>query len=111
MGATAQPFLIHHHRHAQIFNRIGIGLGEAGQEIAHEHAEVFVQQPLRLSGNRIKNNRRFPRTGDAGKDRDFAFGDAQRDILQIIFARTTDFDIFLLHHSSLMVILLRKVTA
>ena len=34
---------------------------------------------------------------DAGEDRDLAFGSAQRDVLEIILARTADLNVFLGH--------------
>jgi hypothetical protein len=41
--------------------------------------------------------RGFAGTRDAGKDADLAFGDAQRDVFEIVLARTVNLDVFLRH--------------
>ena len=98
MGSAAEPFLVHDDRHAQVLDGIGVRLGVARQEGADEHAEVLVHLALRFGGDGIEDDGRFAGTGDAGEDSDLAFGDAQRDVLQVVLAGAADLDIFLGHH-------------
>ena len=96
MGAAAQPLLIHDDGHAQVLDGVRIGLGIARQEVADEQAEVFVQLSLRFGGDGVEHDGRFARTGYARKDRDLAFGNAQRDVLQIVLACAANLDVFLI---------------
>ena len=84
MGPAAEPLLVHYDRHARVLNGIGVRLGVARQEGSDEHAEILVHLTLRLGRDGVEDDRRFA----AGEDRDLAFGDAQRDVLEIILART-----------------------
>ena len=55
----------------------------------------------RFGGKGIKDDRRFAGPGHTGEDGDFAFRNAQRYILQVVFTSTSDFNIFLGHDYSL----------
>lgn len=87
MGTAAQSLLIDDDGHAQIFDGIRFGLGIARQEVADEQTVVFVEQSLSFVGDGMKHERRFLGTGNTGKYRDLAFGNAQRHVLQIVRAR------------------------
>ncbi len=56
VGAAAHPLLVDDDGHAQISDEVGVGAAEAGQEVAHEHAEVLVQQPLALGGDGVEDD-------------------------------------------------------
>ena len=97
---AAEPLLVHDDRHAQVLDGVRIGLGIARQEVADEQAEVLVQQSLGFGGDGVEYDGRFAGAGYAGKDRDLAFGDAQRNILQVVLARAANLDVFLGHEFS-----------
>src|SRR6516164_3307120 len=92
-------FLVDNNGHAQVFDGVGVWLGVAWQEVADERAKGFVQLAARFGGNGIENDGRFTRPGYTGKERDFALGNAQRDILQVVFTCAANRDIFLGHNS------------
>jgi hypothetical protein len=75
MRAAAEGLLVDDDGHAQVFDFVGFGLRDARQEVAHEHAEVFVQQALGFGRDGVEHQRRFARAGHAGKDGDLALGD------------------------------------
>ena len=93
-------FLVDDNCHAQVFDGVGVWLGVAGQEIAGERAEGFVQLAARFGGNGIENDGRFTRPGYTGKDSDFALRNAQRYILQVVFTGAANLDVFLGHEVS-----------
>lgn len=95
MRPAAEPFLVDDNRHAQVIDLIGVGLWIAGQEPADKGAEVFVELALCLRSDRIKDDRRFARPRDAGKDSYLLFGNFERDIFEVVFARIFYLDIFL----------------
>ncbi len=54
--SSTQALLVYDHCHAQILERICVGLRITGHKAAEEHTEVFAQQSLRFVGNRIKDD-------------------------------------------------------
>ncbi|WP_245719774.1 hypothetical protein [Paenibacillus tianmuensis] len=101
MSAATQAFLVDDNRHAKIFDRVCIRLWKTRQKVADERTEVFVQQTLGFGGDGIENDRRFAGTGYAGKNGDFALGNAQSYIFKVIFPGAADFYIFLGHNTFL----------
>jgi hypothetical protein len=101
--STPHALLVNDNRHAQIFDGVSIRLGIPGQKGANEGTEGVVQLATRFGGQGIKYDRRFARARHTCKDRNFAFGNAQRYILKVVFAGTSDFDIFLGHDYSLSI--------
>jgi hypothetical protein len=81
--AAADPLLIDDDRRVQVFDVIHVRLAVAGQEALHEGGEGLVQLALRLGGDRVEDQRRFPGTGDPGEDRDPLLGDVDRDPLRL----------------------------
>ena len=67
--------------------------GWAWQEVTDERVEGFVQLASRFGGNGIENDGRFTRPGYTGKESDFALGNAQRDILQVVFTSAANLNI------------------
>src|SRR5579859_6884641 len=104
-------FLIDDDCHAQVFDGVGFGLGVAWQEVADERAESVIQLAAGFSGNGIENDRGLAGPGYPGEDRDFAFGNTQRDILQVVFAGTTYSYIFLGHNPLLLPIIDHSTTS
>ncbi|MCY1461267.1 hypothetical protein D9M71_789060 [compost metagenome] len=96
MGTAAQPLLIHDNGHAQVLDRVRFRLRNARQEIAHEHAEVLVQQSRGFRGDRIEDDRRLAGSGYPGEDRDLLLGNAQGYVLEIVFPRTRDYNMLLI---------------
>jgi len=92
MRTTSKALLVDDDRHAEVFNRIRVGLRILGQKVANEEREVFVKLPLRFGRQCIKNNGRFPRSRNAREDGQLALGNLQRNVFEIVFTRAADGD-------------------
>ena len=84
-----------------MFDAVDIGLAVVGKEALHEEGEGFVQLALRLGRDGIEDQRRFPGAGHAGKDGQLAFGNVQRDVLEIVLAGAAHFDKLAIRHARL----------
>ena len=94
VGAAAEPFLVHDHRHAQVLDGVGLRRRIPRQEAADEQAEVLVELPLCFRRDGIEHDGRFSGARDAGEDRDLPLGDAKGDVLEVVLARAADVDEF-----------------
>ncbi|MNL06176.1 hypothetical protein D3C87_1268070 [compost metagenome] len=99
--AAAEALLIHHDRHAEVRDGVGVRLRVARQEIPDEHAEILVELPLGFRGDRIEDDRGLARARHPREDRDLTLGNVQIDVSQVVLARAPDLDAFL-HDGSLL---------
>ena len=67
------------------------------EELPGISGETFDIAPLPFRIKRVKGERRFSRTAQAGNDDQFLTWNLQVEVLQIVLARTTDFDNLLRH--------------
>src|SRR5579859_1345905 len=102
MRSTTQALLVHDNRHAQVLNGVGLRLGIAWQKVLHERTEGFIELTSGFGGDGVEHDGRFARARYAGEDGDLPLGDAQRDILQIVFTSAADLNIFLGHRVLLL---------
>jgi hypothetical protein len=80
----------------QIFNQISIRLGLAGQEVPHEHTEIFIELALHSEAMVSNTIDDFPSRIPC-KNRNLAFWNSQRDIFEIILTSAMQFNEFLNH--------------
>ena len=70
------------------------------QELARVAGEAFDVASLPLGVQGVEGERRLARTGDAGEDHQGIARDGDRDVLEIMFARTLDEDVVWTHQRS-----------
>ncbi len=91
-GVAAHPLLVDDDRGRQPFEDVDLGPRQRRHEALDEGAVGLVDQPLRLRGDRVEDQRALARAGDAGEDRQPALGDLDADVLQIVHARAVHAD-------------------
>src|SRR6266700_1554772 len=102
MRSTAQALLVHDNRHAQVLDGVGLRMGISWQEVLHERTEGFIELASGFSGDGAEHYGRFARTRYDCEDGDLPLGDAQRDILQVVFTSAAYLNIFLEHRFLLL---------
>ena len=88
----AHPLLVDDDRGRQPFERVDVGPGQRRHEALHEGAVGLVDQPLRLGGDRVEDERALARAGDAGEHRQPALRDVEADVAEVVLAGAPDLD-------------------
>ena len=93
-GTRVRPhaFLVHHDRGRQVFQHLDIRARHRGHEGLDEGGVGFVDQPLRLGGNRAEHQRGLARPGDPGEGGDPALGNIGIDTGQVVLPRLAHAD-------------------
>jgi hypothetical protein len=86
------PLLIDAERGRQPVKHVDLGPRQRRHEALHEGAVGLVDQPLRLGGDRVENQRALARAGDAGEHRQPALRDLDADVLEVVLARAVHAD-------------------
>ncbi len=85
-GVGAHALLVHDDRGGQALQHVHLGPREGGHEALDERAVGLVDEPLRLGGDRVEDQRALARAGDSGEHGQPALGDLDADVLEVVLA-------------------------
>jgi hypothetical protein len=89
-GRPHRVLLLEGHRRTDLLDAIDVGPVDAVQEhpgIGRERLDVA---PLALGEERVEGQRGFSGAGDAGDDGEAIVGNLERDVLEVVLARSLD---------------------
>lgn len=85
-GVGAHPLLVHGDHGGEPVEHVDLGAGQRRHEALHEGAVRLVDQPLRLGGDGVEDQRALAGTGDPGEHGQPAFGDLDAHVLEVVLA-------------------------
>src|SRR5207245_11389134 len=91
-GRTHGVGLVDGDRGGDPLDRVDLGLVHAVEELPRVGAESLDVAPLPFGGERVENERGFPRPRDAGHDDELVRRYLEREILEVVLAGAADDD-------------------
>jgi hypothetical protein len=91
-GVGAHPLLVDDDCRGQALEHVDFGTGHGGHEPLQEGAVRLVDQPLRLGGNGVEDQRALPRSRHPREHGQATLGDRDRDVLEVVLAGALDPD-------------------
>jgi hypothetical protein len=91
-GIGTHPLLVDDDGGGQPFEHVDLGPRQRRHEALHEGAIGFVDQPLRLRGDRVEHQGALPRARDTGEHRQPALRDLDADVLEVVLPRAVHAD-------------------
>ena len=88
----AHPLLVEDDRGRQPLERVDVRTRQVGHEALHERGIRLVDQPLRLRGDGLEDERALARARNAGEHGQPPLRDVEADIAKVVLARAADLD-------------------
>jgi len=89
----ARNLLVDDDRRRAIVQRVRVGLPVTRQKQLRERREGLVDEPLRFRRDRVEDQRALPAALDAGEHGDLSTWNVERDVLEIVLACATHFNV------------------
>ena len=91
-GVLCGLLLVDDDGNGQPLDAIDVGAAVLGQVLLHEGGKGVVELAAALGGDGVHHQRRLATAAHAREDGDAVFGQGERDVLEVVFRRSTDND-------------------